>query len=119
MKIEVTIIDRHGNQIQLGQRVAMRVYRCSGSDSSWWRKKNTGHFIPFSLPGTFELDKGNTHTIEIRFVPDPVSENSLCAPMGKEQIRQNVDYLNVNIFDSRNLDSKNVPELGNWEVWHD
>lgn len=105
--ITVTIKDRNGISIELGQPVAMRCHRRSGSYSNWWRQTNKNHFTYYWLRGQFEFNKDHLY-----FRPDKESEKAIEAPMGKEQETQCVDHLNVDIFNPENLDAINVPPSG-------
>jgi hypothetical protein len=109
MTITVDIRDRHGEPIELGQVVAVRVSRRSGSYGSWWRQSNVNHFTEYWIPGNFEYSKFN-HALAIRV--DRESEKALAAPMGREQIEQVVDYLNVDFLDRNNFDALDVPKPG-------
>jgi hypothetical protein len=107
MTVTIEIKDRNGISIELGQPVAMRCHRRSGNYSNWWQQVNKHHFDWFWLRGSFVFIK-----TELYFKPDPESEKALEAPMGSEKETQNVDHINVDIFNPANLDTVNVPASG-------
>jgi hypothetical protein len=119
MTIEFDLRDCHGDSIELGQRVALRVHRV-GVGSHHWQRVNKYHFCDFWLPGIIEVDKGRGNACEmltVRFTPDREAMHSLEQPMGNEQEAQNVDHLNQKIYEGINiyLNARNVPTPGTWK----
>ena len=113
MTLVVELKDRNGLDVEIGQRVALKVHR-RGGFGNWWQMKNKEHFTFFWLPGEFRLVRGD-HSAEIAtiaFSPDRESEKALEQPMGKEREEQTVDHLNVDILNPENIDTVHVPPPG-------
>jgi hypothetical protein len=109
MTISFPFKDCHGNDISLGQRVALKVERRSGSWGSYFRPTNLSHRNSFWLAGSFNWDQDE---LRLYFIPDKDCEEALCHPMGKERIKQTVDYVNLDYNDPSNIDAVDVPAKG-------
>lgn len=115
MNLNITIKDRHGIDIDLKQRIAVRVTRRGGL-GQWWQRKNINHFNYWWVPGSIELSNECTsgRNPYLRISIDKKSAKALSQPMGAEKEEQVVDYINVNMLDPQNFDTTLYIEDGKY-----